>query len=104
MNIDEFTVRQGDKWSRRKEHTVGLMGELKQLFVPRLKNTPPGWRQLRTEPNSSELGLKSPPRGSSPHGMELVFEREVLLAPPPDETFDGTKVTLIPCFEPFRVV
>ena len=104
MNIDEFTVRQGDQWSSRKEHTFGLMGELKQVFVPRLKSTPPGCRQLRTEPNSSELGLKSPPRGSSPHGMKLVFEREVLLAPLLDETNDGTKVTLTPCFEPFGVV
>jgi len=36
--------------------------------------------------------------------MELVFEGEVILAPPPDEFIDGTKGILIPCFEPFGVV
>ena len=83
---------------------MGLMGELKQVLVPCLKITPTGCRQLRTEPNSSELGLKSPPRGSSPHSMELVFEGEVLLAPAADEFIDGTKGILIPWFEPFGVV
>jgi len=80
------------------------MGELKQVLVPRLKSTPPGCWQLRTEPNSSELGLKSPPRGSSPHGMELFFEGEAPLAPAADESIDGTKGFLIPWFEPFGVV
>jgi len=101
VNIDKFTVRQGGSG---EERTLGLMGELKQVLVPRLKSTPTGCRQLRTEPNSSELGLKSPPRGSSPHSMELVFEGEVLLAPRSDEFIDGTKGILIPCFEPFGVV
>ena len=103
MNIDKFTMCQGDT-GVQGERTLGFMGELKQVLVPRLKRTPPGCRELRTEPNGSELGLKSPPRGSLPHNMELLFEGEVLHAPPPDEIIDGIKGILIPCFEPFGVV
>jgi len=103
VNTDKFTVHQGDKWSSWKEHTLGLMDKLKQFLVPRLKSTPPGCRQLYTEPNNSKLGLKSPPRVSSPHSMELIFEGEVPLAPPPDESIDGTKAPLI-LFEPYGVM
>ena len=104
MNIDKSTVRQGKNWSSRKERTLGFMGELNQFLVPRLKNTPPGSWRLRTEPNSGELGPKSPPRGPSPHSMELIFGGEALLAPPADESIDNIKGLVIPCFKPFGVV
>ena len=76
------------------------MGEQKHPLVPRLKSTLPGCRQLYTEPNSSEHGLKLSSRGPSPYGMELVFEVEGLLAPLADECIDDSKGFLLPWSEP----
>ena len=80
------------------------MGKQKHLLVPRLKRTLSGCRQLYTEPDSSELGLKSSSKGPSPYGMELVFEVEGLVAPLADECIDDSKGFLIPWSEPFGVV
>ena len=80
------------------------MGELKYYLVHRLKRALPGCRQLYTEPNSSELGLRSSPRRPSPYNMELLFEGAGLIAPLADECIDGFKRFLIPWFEPFGVV
>ena len=104
VNTGKFTVHQRENQSSRKGRTAGFMGELKYFLVPRLKRALPGCRQLYTEPNSSELGLKSPPRWPSPYGMELVLEGEGLIAPLADECIDGIERILIPWFEPSGVV
>ena len=80
------------------------MGELKHRLIPCLERMLPRCRQLYTELNSSELGLKSPPRGPSPYSMELLFEGKGFLAPLADESIDGIERTLIPWFEPSGVV
>ena len=80
------------------------MGKLKYVLVRRLKRTLPGCRQLYTEPDSSELGLRSSPRRPSPYNMKLLFEGAGLIAPLADEFIDGIKGILIPWFEPFGVV
>jgi len=46
----------------------------------------------------------SPPRESSPHSVELIFEGEVRVAPLPDESIQIIEGLGSACFEPFRVV
>jgi hypothetical protein len=103
-NKYEPVTTQVHNWSGIKERTFRLLGKLEQSFIPCLKYTPPGYRCLCTQPRSSKLGLTAPPIRSSPHGVESIFEREVLLASLHDEFTHHIESFGIPWFEPFRVV
>jgi hypothetical protein len=80
------------------------MRELKQLLIPCLKYTPPSSWCLCTQPSSSELGLVVDLRGSLPHGVEPIFEGEIVIVSPHDKFMHDIIGLGVPWFEPFRVV